>query len=86
MTGKPTFISGAATTQVFNGAGVLKRIVVGETAAGAIKVYDATSGTTSQVLELKSSIPERTYEFDIHLKNGCRVVTAAASKITVVTA
>ena len=86
MTGKGTLITTATTTQVFLGAGVLKRIVVGETATGTIKVYDAITGTTSQVVELNASIVEGTYEFDIHLKTGCRVITAGASKIVVVTA
>ena len=86
MTGKGTLITTGTTTQVFKGAGVLKRIVVGETAAGTIKVYDAITGTTNQVVELKASIVEGTYEFDIHLKTGCRVITAGATKCTIVTA
>lgn len=88
MAGKPTYISSATTTQVFIGTGELKSITIGETAAGAITVYDAASGTASSAIKavLKASVVEQTYPFEMTLVNGCRIVTAAASKITVVTA
>lgn len=63
----------------------LIRIVVGETAAGAITVYDALPGdTTTTVGVLKASIVEGTYEFGVTISRGLQVVTAGASKITVV--
>lgn len=66
---------------------VLKRIVVGTTANGAITVFDASSGTASaaQRVELKASIAEGQYDIDAKFKNGCVVKCAAVSKITVVT-
>jgi len=87
MAGTPTYISSATTTQVFIGAGELKSITVGETAAGAITVYDAASGTAATAVRavLKASVAEQTYPYEMNLVNGCRIVTAAASKITVVT-
>jgi len=85
MTGIPTYISTNTTTQVFVGKGVLNVIVVGTTAAGSIIVYDSATTTANKVLELKSSIVEGSYIFNIRLKNGCRIVTAASSLITVVT-
>lgn len=78
------YISSATTTQVATGPVTLVAIIVGETAAGAIKIIDGTSGSTTNVAELKSSIAEGTYEFEIRLAAGLRIVTAAASKITVV--
>lgn len=81
---KASLITAATTTQVLTGPGILRKIVVGETAAGAIKAYDATSGTSNQFVELKASIAEGTYHFDCRVDNGIRVVTAGASKITVI--
>lgn len=82
-THKPTYISTATTTTVKSGAGVLGSIVVGETAAGAITVYDNTAGSGTVIAVLKASIAEGTYRFDASFSTGCTVVTAAASKITV---
>lgn len=78
------YISSATTTQVKTGAGVLHSIVVGETAAGAISIIDNTSGSTVNIGQLKASILEGTYEFDVAFSAGLRIITAGASKITVV--
>ena len=67
------------------GQGQLIRIVLGETAAGAITIYDAISGaTTTTIGAFKASVVEGTYEFGIQYKAGLQVVTAGASKLTVV--
>lgn len=81
---KVDYISTATTTQVKTGAGFLKSIVVGETAAGAISIIDNTSGSTVNLGELKASIAEGTYEFGCHFQSGLRIITAAASKISVI--
>ena len=78
------YISSATTTQVKTGAGVLHSIVVGETAAGAISIIDNTSGSTVNIGTLKASIVEGTYVFDVAFSAGLRIITAGASKITVV--
>lgn len=78
------YISSATTTQVKTGKGILKSIIVGETAAGSIKVIDNTTGTTTNLAELKASIVEGTYDFNVSFSTGLRIVTAGASKITVV--
>lgn len=79
------YISTATTTQVHTGYCNLVRIVVGETAAGAITVYnEAAGGSTDVVAVLKASIAEGTYEFGVTCSAGIQVVTAGASKITVV--
>lgn len=82
-----TYISSNTTTVVdAAGQGQLIRIVLGETAAGAITIYDAVSGaTTTTIAVLKASIAEGTYEFGIQYKAGLQIVTAGASKLTVVT-
>jgi hypothetical protein len=79
-----TYIASATTTQVKTGTGRLKAIIVGETAAGSIKVIDNTTGTTTNLAELKASVAEGVYEFNVSFTTGLRIVTAAASKITVV--
>lgn len=78
------YISTATTTQVKTGAGVLKAIVVGETAAGQISIIDNTSGSTVNLGALKASITEGTYEFNCQFAVGLRIITAAASKISVI--
>lgn len=78
------YISSATTTQVKTGAGVLHSIVVGETAAGAISIIDNTTGSTVNIGQLKASIVEGTYVFDVAFSAGLRIITAGASKITVV--
>lgn len=85
-----TFVGSAATTAITGTVGTnckLIRIVVGETAAGAIKVYDAVSGgalASNQKVELKASIVEGDYDFGITMSQGIQVVSLAGSKFTVV--
>jgi hypothetical protein len=79
------YIATATTTDVFSGPGRLKKIILGETAAGAITIYDeATGGTTTIVGILKASIAEQEFDFDIAVGKGLQIVTAGASKLTVV--
>lgn len=82
---KYKYISSATTTDVLNGQGSIIRIIIGETAAGAITVYDeGTGGTTNVISVLKASVAEGTYEFNARVFEGIQIVTAAASKLTVV--
>lgn len=75
-----TYISTATTTAVKTTSGTLRRIVLGETAAGAITISDSL-GTFAV---LKASAVEGTYDFDVTCVGKIEVVTAAASKLTVV--
>jgi hypothetical protein len=77
------YISSATTTLVKTGAGMLHSITVTETAAGAITIYDGTSGSGTVLAVLKASIAEGTYTFDIAFIAGLTIVTAGTSKITV---
>lgn len=79
-----TYIASATTTQVFTGTGVLKAIVVNTTAAGTIGIIDGISGSTVNVGQLVASVVPGTYEYNITIANGLRIVTGAASDITVV--
>lgn len=78
-----TYISTATTTTLKSGAGMLHSIVVTETAAGTITVYDNTAGSGTVKAVLKASIAEGTYVFDIAFSTGLTIVTAGASKLTV---
>lgn len=78
-----TYIATATTTQVFTGTGVLHSIVVNSTAAGTVTVIDGTSGSTPNVAVLKASIVEGTYLYDCAVATGLRIITGAASDITV---
>lgn len=78
------YIDSATTTQVFTGACTLIAIVVGTTAAGAIQILDNTSGTTTNFAELQASILPGVYEFKAGFATGLRIITGAASKITVI--
>lgn len=80
-----TYISTATTTQVYTGPCKLVRVIVGETAAGAITIEDDNASVTGPtVAVLKASIAEGVYDFDVAMSNGIKVTTAGASKITVV--
>lgn len=77
------YISSATTTQVKTGAGFLHAITVNTTAAGAISIIDNTSGSTVNIASLKSSVAEGTYVYNVSFSTGLRIITAAASDITV---
>lgn len=79
-----TYISTATTTTVKSGRGTAVRLIVGETAAGAITVYDSTTASGTILLALKASVAEGVYELGVRFQNGLTVVTAGASKVTVV--
>ncbi len=82
---RSVYINTAATTIVCPRKCVLKRIILGTTAAGAITVYDhAATATGLPTALLKASIVEGVYEFDCVMLNGIVVVTAGASFLTVV--
>lgn len=87
---KYTYISSATSTDV-TGMGStpvtckLIRIIVTETAASTITVYDALAGATSTTVSvMKASIAENSYEYGITFARGIQIVTAGASKLTVV--
>jgi len=81
--GLGSYIATATTTVVKSGAGVLHTIVVGETAAGTITVYDNTAASGTIIAVLKASVVENTYTFDRAFSTGLTIVTGAASKIHV---
>lgn len=79
-----TYISTATTTTVKTGRGTLKAIVIGETAAGAITIYDNTAASGTILGAFKASVVEGQYEFNCRFQTGLTVVTGGASKISVI--
>lgn len=84
-----THITTATTTQVKNGAGVLKAIIINTPAnTGTVTIYDNTGGdTTNQVaiITSKTADPPSYLEYNLRFSNGLKIVTAtAAQDITVV--
>ena len=82
--GATTYISTATTTLCATGRGVLKRVVLTETAAGTITVYDNTSAAGTILGVFKASIAEQSFELGWEFSTGCTIVTAAASKLSAV--
>lgn len=78
-----TNIAAGATTQVFTGRGLLQAITVNTTAAGTIKLIDNTAGSTANVGTIVASASPGTYWYNCSIANGLRIITAAASDITV---
>lgn len=77
------YISTATTTTVKSGRGTLGRIILGETAAGAITIYDNTAASGTVIAVLKASAVEGEYDFFCRFQTGLTIVTAGASKLTV---
>jgi hypothetical protein len=80
---RSSYISTATTTTVKSGTGRLHTITIGETAAGAITIYDNTAASGTIIAVLKASIVEQTLIFDVKFTTGLTIVTAGASKLTV---
>lgn len=83
---RSVYISTATTTVVVpSGPCTLKKVIITETAAGTISIYDnATGGTSNPIAVFKASVVENSYEFEVACANGLQVVTAGASKVTIV--
>jgi len=80
---KYAYISTATTTQVDTGQGQLVAIVVGETTATALQILDNTTGTTTNLGELKASVVDGTYWILSNYATGHRIVSGAG-KYTIV--
>lgn len=84
--GVATYIGGVtAGTQITLGRGVMKRVVLTETAAGTITFYDGTSTAGTVIANFKASVAEQTFECGFQFALGLFVAVTGASKLTVVT-
>lgn len=76
-------ISTATTTVVKSGAGFLHTLTVNSTAAGTITIYDNTAGSGTIIAQLKASVAECSFIYDVSFSTGLTIVTGAASGLTV---
>jgi len=74
-----TNITSAATYTITDRPCILHSITVNKTAAGPITINDGTD----TIAILKASVVEKTYTYNIVLKQYLQVITAAGSDITV---
>lgn len=77
------YINSATTTQVVTGACTLVGITVNTTSTGTIGIIDGTTGVVPTVGQLKASVAEGNYIYNVSLGTGLRINTGGASDITV---
>lgn len=77
-------IADTASTLVKSGAGYLHAIIVNNSPAGSLTVYDNTAGSGTKIATLKASITEGTYTFNCQFDNGLYVIPAAVGDYTIV--
>lgn len=83
--GKPRNITTATTTVVKTGPGVLVSVVLNETNAGAITIYDNTAASGTVIATIAASATGgSTFGYLCQFTTGLTVVTAGADDITVV--
>ena len=76
-------ISTQTTTQVYTGTCVFKRITINTAAAGIITIYDEIGSGTTHVVAIIAATAVGSYEYNVPITRGLKVVTAAASDVTV---
>jgi hypothetical protein len=81
-----THVSTATSTQVASISQLLHTVVVNGGTTGAVTLYDNASACSGTVIgTIQAATAPVTLDYDIQLKNGLCVVTAAATDITVST-
>lgn len=79
-----TYISTATTTVVKTGAGLLHTIVVSGGTAGTVIIYDNTAASGTIIASFDSTNALATYTFDCTFTTGLTIITAAATKVSVI--
>ena len=83
--GRPLNITTATTTVVKTGPGVCVSVILNETNAGTITVYDNTAGSGTKIGTIAAaSAPASIFGYLCQFTTGLTVVTAGADDITVV--
>lgn len=78
------YITTATTTQVKTGPGTLHVIQINGGTLGAITVIDGTSGSTANIATITPPVASTDgYVYDLRFALGLRIVTAAATDVTV---
>jgi len=81
------YITSNTTTQVKNGPGTLKRLVINTpVASSTISLIDGRSGTTANIGIITNTTDVKPYvlEFNLRFAQGLRIVTSGDDDITVV--
>lgn len=79
------YITGIADTVVKDTPGILRRIIITEAVASTIIVYDDPAAVSTAIIaSFVASAPVGRYEFNCVFRNGLFIVTAGASKLTVI--
>lgn len=76
-------ISTQTTTQVYTGSAVLKNVTINTAAAGIITIYDEIGATTTHVVAIIAATAVGTYTYNVPCTRGIKIVTAAATDLTV---
>ena len=77
-------ITSAATTVVKSGRGVLVAVILNETNAGAITIYDNTAGSGTKIATIAAGAdPGTSFPYLAQFTTGLTIVTAGADDITV---
>jgi hypothetical protein len=82
--GRPLNITTATTTVVKGGVGVCVAVILNETNAGAITIYDNTAGSGTKIATIAAgALAGTTFPYLCQFSTGLTVVTAGADDITV---
>lgn len=81
---KYQYISTAGSHLLKSRAGVLGKVIVGETSAQAVTIHDSAGSGGLQIANLKASIAENSYEFECRFAKGLYIENPGGSKLTVV--
>lgn len=76
-------IATGTTTQVYTGTAVLKNITINTAAAGIITIYDEVGSATTHVVAILAATAVGTYVYNLTCTRGIKVITAAATDLTV---
>lgn len=77
------YMTAAGTTTLKSTAGFLHAITIGATTAAAVLVYDSAGTSATIAAQLKASIAENTYFFDVATSNGLTIACAGTPTLTV---
>ena len=82
--GRATNIATAATTVVKTGPGVCVTVILNETNAGTITIYDNTAGSGTKIATIAANVAAGTaFPYLCQFSTGLTVVTAGADDLTV---
>jgi hypothetical protein len=82
--GQYNYISTGATTLIKTGPGALIAIVMGNSTAGTVTVYDNTAASGNIIAKFNTSTSAFSFQIGAKFTIGCTVVTSAADQVTVI--